>query len=395
MERSLSMEFHLTGKHLAASAIAGLLVCFFIVYLGTANPGRYFYEGPYNTHDPAFTLQNPHTKRNHRYDYECADCHAIPWEPVEDKTCQTSGCHNSLDPAMEGRSGLYGGGKFNPVGYKYHESVKSMSCGACHRIHEHRIIEDTKYYGPQFDHALMVPQWDKNFGCAQCHEKGFDDLGMIAAVLRTVPSRQGKPFAELEAESAKWLSEGGRKRLELGGGAGGALAELPEFQPYNPDALRGLQARGGGEVLLYFRNKPARWEGGVCRYLEEEVLRLPAIAEAIRAKSGALVVDWEENADAWREFGMFRAGSFALASPDGAVKRLHFFHSPSDLLAFIRGPQPAAPQKAETETTETSENSTAPDANLEAASSEPAASPEETSSASSETEPSSETAPSE
>jgi hypothetical protein len=122
---------------------------------------------------------------------------------------------------------------------------------------------------------------------------------------------------------------------------------VPEFAPFSPEGLAAGSAKG--EVLLYFRNKASLEPGGACRWLEDEVLGLAPVAEAIASRSKAMAVDWERHADAWRDMKMFRAGSFALVSGDGNAKRLHFFQSPSELLEFLGGAPQAqgAPAAAE------------------------------------------------
>lgn len=333
----MKQEFRLTGKHLAASAMAGIAFCMAVIYFGTTKPERFFYAGAYNTHDAAFVNANPHSHREITYTTDCNECHRPEdaWTPQSGMTCDTSGCHNSLDPKFAGRGDVKY--KYNPVAHNYHELVaKTMDCSACHRIHEFREVE-TRWFGPGFDHAALVPDWAKNSDCGICHEP-FSHVGEVSDILKTVPGHEGLDRAEIDLRARAWLSASALRLLERRDlGLDETVADRFEFapQPYSEAAADRARA-DRGMILLYFRTAEALEPGGICRYLEDELFVAGPIAEVVHLLP-VFTVDYETAPDTWADYGVYRGGTLVLHARDGMRRTLAHFTSPTDIVRFLRG----------------------------------------------------------
>lgn len=326
------MEFRPTNKHLFTASVSGIIVVAVLCYMGMSNPGRYFYEGSYNTHDPGFVNNNPDSPHSISYGEDCNACHKVGFEPVSADTCMTSGCHNALDPTKAGRQEVVV--KFNPVSYGYHQVVKSHDCGECHRIHEFRKVE-TEWFGRGFRHQDLVPSWNDNHSCKQCHAK-FDNVESVLEIMKEVPAFERQSNSDLRDRASEWLSRTALEQIEresLGLSDKQALPREYELSPYSVKAVDDARAEGR-EALLYFRTEGAREDGGICRYLEDELFAIGPVSDAL-ANYAIYTVDFATDPEAWNEFGAFRAGTLLRYRKDGSRDRLDFFTSPSDIVVFL------------------------------------------------------------
>jgi hypothetical protein len=334
----MKKEFRLTGKHLTVSAVVGMAICALLIQGGLSNPEAYFYAGSYNTHDPEFVNANPNAHKTFSYTWaECSDCHSAEdaWTPASGYTCNTAGCHTTLDERYSGDAGAKY--PFNPTAYNYHQLVESkgLDCGSCHRIHEFREIEAT-WYGTGFDHAMMVPDWSRANDCSTCHES-FDFVGEVSDVLKSVPGHEELGRGDLDKLSRRWLSASALReieRRELGLTEGSELRFQFRTTPYNEVAVD--RARGeSGAVVLYFRTEEARAEGGVCRVLEEDYFSVGAVAAEVQ-RYPVFTVDYESAPDAWAAFGVYRGGTLIIYRRDGTKSMLTRFGGAADLVTFLK-----------------------------------------------------------
>jgi len=330
------MELQATRKHLIGSTLAGVSIVLLMVYNGSENPERYYYTGSYNTHDAQFVNANPDAHHKITYSTSCNECHVADesWSTVSNQTCMTSQCHTALDPVLGNRDGVKV--KFDAVSKKYHDTVKSMSCNECHRIHEFREVE-SKWVGAGFDHALLIPNWSKNSDCMQCHE-GFDQIESIETVAKTVPTLKRASDTEVRIAAHQWLSDRGKAREDrrkLGLNPDDVVvAAVPVFAPLDIEAMNAARAEGTNALLL-FTTPESKESGGIVSFFLTELLPTRPVIDALEGLA-LYDVGSESHAQLFADYNVFRAGTLILLKPDGSTTSLQSYRTNRDVIQFLR-----------------------------------------------------------